>query len=157
MLICHLEPAVPKAVMTFLLHMDRPSIDKKPPYPLTVTRPLTKPKNSLFKQKDRYIDKSNNENHSRSQSMISLCRCFQTSQFNETLSSYIYCNNPSFLEDIMVSRRTDSTSIRTYLCTAILHDHESPIFTAKCPTNWTDIDEILISSRRPNRSYGKIQ
>ena len=101
---------MPKAVMTFLLHMDRPSIDKKPPYPLTVTRPLTKPKNSLFKQKDRYIDKSNNENHSRSQSMISLCRCFQTSEFNETFSCYIYCNNPSFLEDIMVSRRTDSTS-----------------------------------------------
>ena len=48
-----------------------------------------------------------------------------------------------------------SHHIHTYLCTIIFHDHESSIFTTKCPPNWTDIDEILISSRRPNRSHGK--
>ena len=130
---------------------------QKAPYRSTVTRPLTKPKNSL---QTKRTDTSTN----------------LITRITHVLSPWYHFpdafKHPSLMKHFSVtSIATIHHSwriswyrvalilhhIRTYLCTAIFHDHESPTFTAKCPTNWTDIDEILISSRRPNRSYGKIQ
>ena len=158
MLICHLEPAVPKAVMTFLLHMDRPSIDKKN-HRIPSLLPAPSPNQRIL---------SSNKKTDTSTNLIM--------RITHVLSPWYHFadafKHPSLMKHFPVtSIATIHHSwriswyhvalilhhIRTYLCTAILRDHESPIFTAKCPTNWTDIDEILILSRGPNRSYGKIQ
>ena len=77
--------------------------------------------------------------------------CFQH-QWYQCLNIFYHTCSITLFPSVFCGTTLIQHLTNTYLCTVIFQDHESP---ADCPPNWTDIDEILISSRRLNRNHGK--